>query len=56
MIFSTGSASRGGPVKPAQTGMAASRGIGAFSMSKGPRKAPVKQAVAGFGADSDEEA
>ena len=38
-----------------QAGAAAVRGVGAFSMSAGPRKAPVKPVVVGFGVDSDEE-
>lgn len=41
--------------KPPQAGAAPVRGVGAFSMSAGPRKAPVKPVVAGFGVDSDEE-
>lgn len=54
MQFSMGAASKG-PARLAQAGMAAAKGIGAFSMSGGPRKAPVKQVVAAFGMDSDED-
>jgi len=54
MQFSMGAASKG-PARLAQAGVAAAKGIGAFSMSRGPRKAPVKQVVAAFGMDSDED-
>ena len=54
MAFSMGAASRG-PAMPAPKGVAAPRAVGAFAMSTGLRKAPVKQPVAGFGVDSDDE-
>ena len=54
MAFSMGAASRG-PARPAPQVVAAPRAIGAFAMLTGSRKAPVKQPVAGFGVDSDEE-
>ena len=54
MAFSMGAASRG-LARPAPAAAAAPRAMGTFAMSKGLRKAPVKQLVAGFGVDSDEE-
>ena len=54
MAFSMGAASRG-PARPAPQGVAAPRVMGAFAMSTDLRKAPVKQPVAGFGVESDED-
>lgn len=54
MAFSMAAASRG-PARPAPQGVAAPRAMGTFAMSTGLRKAPVKQPVAGFGVESDEE-
>ena len=55
MQFSMGALQRGRPGGPVQAAAPARRGRGAFVMSAGPRKGPVKQPVAGFGVDSDEE-
>ena len=54
MAFSMGAASRG-LARPAPQSVTAPRAMGAFAMSTGLRKAPVKQPVAGFGVDSDDE-
>ncbi|CAL5228252.1 g11353 [Coccomyxa viridis] len=54
MAFSMGAPSKG-PARPAAQDVAAPRAMGAFAMSIGLRKAPVKKPVAGFGMDSDEE-
>ncbi len=54
MAFSMGAPSKG-PARPAAQDVAAPRAMGAFAMSTGLRKAPVKKPVAGFGMDSDEE-
>ena len=55
MQFSVGALLRGRPGGPVQAAAPAGRGRGAFVMSAGPRKGPVKQPVAGFSVDSDEE-
>ena len=55
MQFSVGALLSGRPGGPVQAATPVGRGKGAFVMSAGPRKAPVKQPVAGFGVESDEE-
>ena len=55
MQFSVGALSKGRPGGPIQAATPVGRGKGAFVISAGPRMAPVKQPVAGFGVDSDEE-
>ena len=54
MAFSMG-VPRGGPARPGPQAGAAPKSRGAFAMSTNLRKAPVKQPVAGFGVDSDED-
>ena len=55
MQFSVAALLTGRPGGPVQAATPVGKGKGAFVMSAGPRKAPVKQPVAGFGIDSDEE-